>query len=144
MNTNELNSILQKASDFITQLQALPNPLLVAITCIVIGYILKRWNFFPNQAIPVVVVIWGALFTLLLSGNCPAGLTAGQWRIKNALVGLVMGFAAWAFHYYALSRLEDRFPWLKRFLCGDSDETPTPTGPGAPAAPPPQSTTPTK
>ena len=118
-DTNHFNAFIQQAVGALAQLQALPAPLLVGLTCIVVGYVLKRSKWFPNDGIPLLVVVWGAFFTLFLSGNCPPDLSLRQWRCKNALIGLVVGFAAWTFHYYMLSKLEDKFPRLSAFLNGN-------------------------
>ena len=130
MNTNTFNSFFQQAVNVLEQLYALPSPLLVGLSCIVIGYMLKRFQRFPNDAIPLVVILWGAFFTLLLSGNCPPELSVGQWRVKNAIVGLIIGFAAWGLHYFIIAKLEDKFPWLDKLLNGEK------TGNGGVASPP--------
>jgi hypothetical protein len=122
MNTNEISSLIGKAVTVSTQMFGLPSPVLVGLTCIVIGYLLKRWPRFPNSLIPHAVVIWAMLFTLVLSGNCPPNLTVPQWRVTNALVGMVFGFAAWAGHYWIISRW---FPGLDAKLSGD-DPAPVP------------------
>ena len=118
MNTNTIILIVQQIQYAVSQLYSLPAAALVGLTCIVVGYLLKRWKTFPNEAIPTVIVLWGAFFCVMLAAPTPQGVTLGAWRVKNALVGVVVGFAAWGLHYYLLSRLEDKFPWLKSLLSG--------------------------
>ena len=116
MNTNTITSWVQQAVSAVSQLYALPAALLVALSCIVVGYVLKAWQKFPNQAIPTVVVLWAAFLTVVLADVTPAGVGHVAWKVRNALVGMVIGFAAWAFHYYLLSKLEDKVPWLAQIL----------------------------
>lgn len=129
MNTNDVVQWVEQAKYWVDQLYHLPNALLVGLSCVVVGYILRRWKSFPNEAIPVVVVLWGAFFTSFMAPVRPSAANVSAWRVKNALVGFIVGFAAWGLHYYVLSKLEDKFPWLKKLLVGSPDDAISPLQP---------------
>ena len=65
--------------------------LVVMVACLVIGYIIKHATFFtwiPNDDIPVILAVIGAILNLVVSG-----LT-----IESAVYGAVMGLASTGFH----------------------------------------------
>jgi hypothetical protein len=111
--------------DAIKFLVEAPTPLLVVIGCIVIGYILRFVPAFPNNGIPLVVIIMGAMLYALMAPPPDALLTHRGWLLRNILVGLALGCLAWLVHNQALSRLED---WGKGIM-KTKDEPP-------PASPP--------
>lgn len=130
MDTNLVSGWVGQAEQWVKQLYALPYPLLAGLSCIVVGYILKRLSWFHNENIPVVVVLWGAFCNSMLSPGHPTGTSTFKWHALNAIVGVVVGFAAWGFHYYLLNKLEDKFPWLGKLLSGTvATSSPTPAAP---------------
>ena len=65
--------------------------LVVIVACLVIGYIIKHATFFkwlPNNDIPVVLAVVGALLNLAISGL----------SIESAVYGAVMGLAYTGLH----------------------------------------------
>lgn len=65
--------------------------LVVIVACLVIGYIIKNASFMkwmPNDDIPVVLAVIGALFNLLVSGV----------SFESAVYGAVMGLASTGMH----------------------------------------------
>ena len=65
--------------------------LVVIVACLVIGYVIKHATFFkwlPNNDIPVVLAVLGALLNLAISGL----------SIESAVYGAVMGLASTGLH----------------------------------------------
>lgn len=123
-------SWITDASNWLKALQDLPIGLLILLSCIVLGFALKRWPSFNNQFIPLAVIGWAVVLCVVTSGGAPAGLGLVTWKIRNGLVGMALGFIAWGLHYFFLYRYEDKWPWLRRFLNG---EDPTNNPPAPPA-----------
>jgi uncharacterized membrane protein YagU involved in acid resistance len=103
------------------QLMNAPAGVVVALFAIGLGYILKSAAFFPNNRIPLVLVLaTTVLFPLvqfcadLIANNRDALL-----RIPfNAALGFIIGFLAWAFHAQILRRYIDP----KIFRTGNTEE----------------------
>lgn len=65
--------------------------LVVLVACLVVGYIIKHATFFkwiPNDDIPVILAVFGAVLNLAVSG-----LT-----IESVVYGAVMGLASTGLH----------------------------------------------
>ena len=65
--------------------------LVVVVACLVIGYCIKHGSFFewiPNNDIPVILAVFGALLNLLVSG----------FSIESAVYGACMGLASTGLH----------------------------------------------
>ena len=65
--------------------------LLVVVACLVVGYIIKKATFFkwiPNDDIPVILAVFGAVLNLFVSG----------FSIESAVYGSLMGLASTGFH----------------------------------------------
>lgn len=102
---------IDKALSYLDKLQGLPGVALVFLSAIVIGY---AWRFipakwFPNQAIPVAVIVWGAFAMSLIADARASTMPLRVWILRNLIIGAVIGFAAWLTHNLILSRIED---WL--------------------------------
>lgn len=115
MNTNTINTAISQAVYYVHTLCSLPLALLIGLSCIVLGYVLKLWPRFDNRYIPQVIVSWGTVLCAITAGHAPAGDTV-VWYVRNALVGMIISFAAWGLHYFVLSRIEDKIPWLGRAI----------------------------
>lgn len=77
--------------------------LLVVVACLVVGYIIKKATFFkwiPNDDIPVILAVFGAVLNLFVSG----------FSIESAVYGALMGLASTGFHQ-----------GFKRFVEGTKD-----------------------
>lgn len=98
-----LNGILS----YLDKLEGLPAAALIFLACIALGYMLRFIKPFPNSAIPVVVILFGALSMLFLADARPTTMPARIWTVRNLLVGLIIGFAAWIAHKLILSRIEN-------------------------------------
>lgn len=113
---------IDKALSVLNQIQGLPAVALVFVSCIVIGY---AWKFipakwFPNEAIPVIVILWGAFCQSMLADARVSSMPLRVWIVRNVLVGLAIGFIAWMTHNLILSKIEDwlsaKFPLVDRLL----------------------------
>ncbi len=84
-----------------------PAGLLIFILCIAMGYVWKMVRVLPNRFIPLVVMLTGAvLYPLLMwtKEGPPVPVI-----VRNAILGFIVGFAAWLFHRLLLKRIEDKF-----------------------------------
>ena len=102
MNTDTLNEMLL----WMDKLQGLSAAALISLTCIVVSHILKAIKKFPNEAIPVVVPLWGALTMLLIADPRPTNMPARVWTMRNFSIGLVIGLVSWLFDVIVLTRIE--------------------------------------
>jgi hypothetical protein len=116
-----VDTILQQAVALLGKLYGLPGGLLVLVSCLTVGYALRMWKWFPNQGIPVVVVLWGPVFNMLIADPLADTFPIRIWLVKNFLVGVVIGGAAWLIHNKVLKRLEDKLPFLKGWLVPADD-----------------------
>jgi len=98
---------LEDLLGILDKVQGLSGAALICFSCIIVGYLLRFIRSFPNDGIPLVVILWGALFNLLLADPYVAGSSLRVWTVKNFLVGLIYGAIAWGVHYWALSKIED-------------------------------------
>lgn len=65
--------------------------LVVMVACLVVGYIIKHATFLkriPNDDIPVILAVFGAVLNLAVSGL----------SIESVVYGAVMGLASTGFH----------------------------------------------
>ena len=65
--------------------------LVVMVACLVVGYIIKHATFLkliPNDDIPVILALFGAVLNLAVSGL----------SIESVVYGAVMGLASTGFH----------------------------------------------
>ena len=65
--------------------------LVVLVACLVVGYVIKHATFFkwiPNEDIPVILAVFGAVLNLAVSGLA----------IESVVYGAVMGLASTGFH----------------------------------------------
>jgi hypothetical protein len=119
---NDLNAKLDSAVDLLNKLYGLPAIAIVMLGCLALGYLLRFIKAFPNDAIPVVCILFGAvLLPTLADARGPMPLRI--WLVKNAMLGLIVGCLAWITHNILLSRLEDwlaaKFPAFDRLLNGN-------------------------
>ena len=109
--------------DYLNKLYGMPGYALVAISCIVIGYVLRAIRGFPNSAIPLSCVFWAMVINPILADAPPAGASHRVWYFKCAIIGMIIGFAAWTFHRVVLNRFEDKIPGFKKLMGEDDPPT---------------------
>jgi len=137
MNTNDLpdwwtdfeptqvHSWMDRLTDILNGMAGLPSITLVLLTCLGIGWVFKSIKRFPNDAVPVVVIAWGMIFTWLTMEQMPEGYQVIAWRSRNLMIGFATGCFAWGLHYWVLYRIEN-IPWLKRLLSRKNGNGTTP------------------
>jgi hypothetical protein len=98
-----LNELLKK----LDAVQGLTAVSLVLFSCIIVGYVLRFIKRFPNDGIPVAVILWGALAMLVLADPRASTMPARVWTMRNLCIGLVIGMIAWLSHKIILAKIED-------------------------------------
>ena len=94
--------------DYLNKLYGMPGYALVAISCI---------------AIPLSCVFWAMVINPILADAPPAGASHRVWYFKCAIIGMIIGFAAWTFHRVVLNRFEDKIPGFKKLMGEDDPPT---------------------
>lgn len=109
-----LETWLEQAQDALNKLYGLPHGVLVLIWCIVFGYVLKMLpkKWFPNDGIPIGVILGGAIINLVLGSPKIDSLPINVWRVKLLIVGMIIGFVAWMIHKTVIKKIENGVPWL--------------------------------
>jgi hypothetical protein len=97
----------------IDRLYGLPGWAMTVMGCIVVGYVLKGVKSFPNGVIPVFVVTFGCILGVFFAGENPAKYDHFEWLIRNGVIGIVLGFIAWALHAQLIKRVEEKIPFLR-------------------------------
>ncbi len=101
-----INSYLDQATQLLGKIYGLPSVMLVFLSCIGVGFVIKRWfKWIPNDAIPAIVPLWGMGFMLLIADSKTDALPFRIWLGKNALVGFIVGIIAILVHRYAIKPL---------------------------------------
>lgn len=125
MNTDTIETII----DALNKIEGAPAIALVLLSCLAVGYALRFIRRFPNDGIPVAVILWGAAFMPLLSDFRTSGIQSLRvWIIRNLVVGLIVGFVAWLVHNLILSKVEDwissKVPALGKLLENTKEKQP--------------------
>lgn len=124
-----LDSLLTQTADLLGRLYSVPGYVMVFLSCLGFGYGLKKFRRFPNEAIPLAVIMWGTIWTMAIADPRADNFPLRVWMVKNLVFGSLIGAAAWALH--ANRR---RIPLLKK-LFPESDDTKFKRNPEAPAKP---------
>lgn len=102
-----MEDTLETLINYLQKLAGLPAAALTVAVCIVTGYVLKCLKKFPNEAIPVIVILMGGvLYPLIADANNT--WTLRVWIVRNAGIGLVFGLVAWLIHNQILKRIESK------------------------------------
>lgn len=100
---------MSNAFDTLTTIQSWPDAALALALVVIVGYCFRFWKWFPNAAIPTVVILTGAVAFMLLAPEHPKDVLARTWHVRNCIVGMTIGFIGWMAHNLIMSRIED---WL--------------------------------
>lgn len=91
----------------LVQIQSWPSVGLVFALVIIVGYCFRFWKSFPNEAIPAIVILTGAIGMMLLAEATPKDIAPRIWHTRNFIIGLTVGFVAWMAHALVVSKIED-------------------------------------
>lgn len=120
-----MNDALDKMTSYLDSLYGAPGVLLVLVTCNALGYFLKMSSWCDNKNIPKWVVLWGILSNVMFRSLpvVPANTTAtvSVWLFvqhfgRLIAIGFLIGVVSSVLYDKVLSRLEEQWPWLAKFL----------------------------
>lgn len=94
---------------FFGGLESMPGYGLTFLFCITFGYLLKATPRFPNNAIPMVVILAGGLVNCLLATALVPPMTIRIWLTRNIVIGLIVAVIAWLVHKLILKRFIDKW-----------------------------------
>jgi hypothetical protein len=129
---DSLETMIDQIVELLQRLYSAPAILLVLFTCWVLGYALRCIRKFPNDGIPIAVILWGGVLAPFIA-DTNSTLPLRVWILRNILVGLVCGFVAWLVHNKVLSKVEER---LGLFGGKNDGSVPIKTVTPPPATPP--------
>lgn len=124
---NTIENFIESTVQLLQRLEGAPAIALVLVSCLVVGYALRMVPKFPNNAIPVAVILWGAVINPVLQ-DAAQEAPLRIWMLRGILIGMCTGFGAWIVHAQLLSRIEERFGLFN----GKKNETTPPTPTPAP------------
>ena len=100
---------MKDISEFLSSLWGLPGAVLTTLLCVAVGYALKRFKRYPNDAIPLTIMLLGAGINTLLADPMTPPLTMRLWLGKNMVIGFIAGAGAWLTHKMILKKIESMF-----------------------------------
>jgi len=92
-------------TDFLASLGGAPGYVLTLLISVVGCYIVRALRHVPNEAMPTIVTLWGALWNLLLADPWSPPASIRLWVAKNIGIGLIIGFVGWLLHKKVMKRL---------------------------------------
>lgn len=121
-NAQAVVNYIDQGLSILNQIQGLSAVGLVALLCLATGYAWRflRFKWFPNDAIPLVVMFTGSIFMMLLADARPTSMPMRIWTVRNFVVGFIIGAAMWVLHNYVLWRLEN---WIGQKIPSLGDTT---------------------
>lgn len=111
-----MNETFEQLTKQLDSLYGLPGVALTLMVCLAAGYLFKLWQIFPNKWIPLPVVLFGIGLNIGL--RPPPGPDVLMWQhcLRLGIVGFLIGVGASVIYDKLLSKLEEKWPWLKNFL----------------------------
>jgi hypothetical protein len=116
LQPEKVGAWLDQCEQILTKLSLLSNLALVLLSCLMLGYLLKSFRRFPNDAIPLAVVFWAIIATFCTAPPTPQGTPVVAWKVRSIMLGVIVGYASWGIHYWVLSWIEDKIPVLRDFF----------------------------
>ena len=120
-----MNDALDTLTHVLDGAYGMPGTALTLAFCIAVGYFLKMMAWIPNRWIPSIVVPWGMLWNVLLRPPPPVGVLVWQHYCRLVAVGFLIGMTACIIYDKILSKLEDKWPWLRDFLAAPNGQNNT-------------------
>ena len=110
------------ATNWLTNLGAAP---FTAITCILLGYLLRFIPIFPNKWIPFACVIVGPVMFCIVNPHA-SSVTNTAFYAHSIVGGIFVGIATWLLHDKFISKWEDKlgfkFPALNAIFTTTADD----------------------
>lgn len=100
---------IEQILNFLHSLYGMPGYALVLISCWIFGYMIKKSAYISNNAIPLVVVLWGTCWNMILADVMVDGGSVRLWIGRNALIGFIIGGVAWLTHKWIWKPLRAKF-----------------------------------
>lgn len=125
---------MEKLTEYNNQLLGAPGGVLLFLVVIAIGLALKMLQFFPNKAIPAVLMVIGAGLWMLLAPPPAVDASLRNWWGRNLAIGLIIPCGSWLAHKIILKRVEAK---IGLFDNSDPMAFRKPSGGDPPAPPPP-------
>jgi hypothetical protein len=96
-----------------------PIGVVVWVFAIVLGYILKIAEFYPNKRIPIAIVGFTSVVFPVLQ-VCSDAINKTEHAFARipfyVITGFIVGGAAWGTHRLVLQHIEDKIPFLKGWI----------------------------
>lgn len=115
---------MEEIIKFLHSFYGLPGYALAGIGCLVIGWVFKISEWFPNNRIPLLVVPSGALLNWILAAPRVPEQPLRLYVATNVVIGLAIGALSWLLHDQLLRQFEERIPFLGRMLKSGSTTQP--------------------
>lgn len=117
----------QEILDYIEHVNRLSASALTVCVCISAGYALRFIKKFPNDGIPLAVILTGGIMMMLLADARVETISIRLWIARSISVGLVLGTLSWFLHKLIISKLEDylavKFSAVNKILNPDEKNT---------------------
>ena len=118
----QADKVIGPMLEWLNALDRLPSIALVTLSCLILGFLLKKSSWFPNQGIPFAIIVWAMFFSFFLAPARPEGETLTGWKIINMIKGFIAGGGAWLLHAKVFKWLTSKFPFLGNWLPEEGDE----------------------
>lgn len=135
MNLDSINDVLAS----LDKLQGVSATALVFFVCLCVAYAWRALNvkWFPNDAIPVAVMLCGALVMAFIADGRPTTMPHHVWTVRNLAVGFVIGAVSVVLQNYVFDWLASKIPGLSNTALFTKNPTePAKPDAGQPPLPP--------
>lgn len=89
-----MNETIETVTTSLGKLYGLPGYGLVALFCVMAGFCLRAIKRFPNEGIPLALVLLGMVLNSVIADPASDNLPFRIWLVKNVLVGGICGYVA--------------------------------------------------
>jgi len=118
--------------DLLKQTEEWPASVLVVVVLNFIGSAMKRSGHIPNNHIPSVLMLLGAIFYIFVGDVGSINFKTRYPVVTLALYGLLLGAIAWMFHSIIWRSIEKKLPQLRNGS-GDTEIIHKPKEPPSPS-----------
>lgn len=111
--TQYLDTLKLSLTDVINQLVTMSPEVLTIVSILIVGFVLKLVNRFPNDYIPAVGALVGLVVYPLIADTAKMDYTVRLPWLRQMFIGLALWLIAWIIHEKAIKRLPK---WLSAWL----------------------------